>query len=111
MDIKHNKYMEMMDVSISLIKLCGKCVAKPVSTIFSNCIDTGTISDIWKRSNIIIAYKKDDKKSVNNYRPFSLLPVLEKILEELLFTSVMNFLDENYLLNSNESVLIESPND
>ena len=36
---------------------------------------------------------------------------LEKILEELLFTSVMNFLDENYLLNSNESVLIESPND
>ena len=31
MDIKHNKYMEMMDVSISLIKLCGKCVAKPVS--------------------------------------------------------------------------------
>lgn len=66
MDIKQNKYMEMMDVSISLIKLCGKCVAKPVSAIFSNCIDTGTFSDIWKRSNIIIASKKDDKKSINN---------------------------------------------
>ena len=111
MDIKHNTYMKMTDMSFRLIKICGRFVVKPLATIFRNCIDTGTFSNIWKRSNIIIAYKKDVKKSINNYRPFFLSPVFGKILEELLFTFIMDFLEENCLLNSNQSVLIESSND
>ena len=27
-------------------------VAKPLSIIFKDCTDTGTFSDVWKRSNI-----------------------------------------------------------
>ena len=36
------------DISIWMIKLCGKSVVKPLSMIFNNCIDTGTFPDIWK---------------------------------------------------------------
>ena len=86
-----------------MIKLCSKSVVKPLSIIFKNCIDTGTFPDIWKRSNIIPVHKKGDKQIVDNYRPVSLLPIFGKILEKLLFNSIMDFLEENNLLNSNQS--------
>ena len=84
-----------------MIKLCGKSVVKPLSMIFNNCIDTGTFPDIWKRSNIIPVHKKDDKQIFGNYRPVSLLPIFGKKIEKLLFSSIMDFLEENNLLNSN----------
>ena len=71
--------------------------------IFNNCIDTGTLPDIWKQSNIIPVHKKGDKQIVNNYIPVSLLPIFGKIFEKLLFNSIMNFLEEKNLLNSNQS--------
>ena len=77
--------------------------------IFRNCIDTGTFSDNQKRSNIIPAHKKGDKQIVNDYRPVSFLPVFGKKFSKLIFNSVMNFLEENNLLDSNHSDFI--PND
>ena len=40
------------------------------------------LPNIWKRSNIIPAHKKNDKQLVNNYRPISLLPIFGKIFEK-----------------------------
>ena len=91
------------DISIWMIKLCGKSVVKPLSMIFNNCIDTGTFPDIWKQSNIIAVHKKGDKQIVNNYRPVSLLPIFGKKFEKLLFNSIMDFLEEYTLLSSNQS--------
>ena len=86
-----------------MIKLCSKSVVKSLSIILKNCVDTGTFPDIWKRSNIKPVHKKDDKKIVDNYRPVSLLRIFEKILEKLLLNSIMDFLEENNLLNCNQS--------
>ena len=90
-------------ISIQIIKLYGKSVVKPLSIIFNYCIDTGTFLDIWKQSNIIPVHKKGDKQIVDNYRPVSLLPIFGKTFEKLLFNSIMDFLEENNLLNSNQS--------
>ena len=76
-----------------MIKLCSKSVVKPLSIIFNNCIDTGTFPDIWNRSNIIPVHKKGDKQILDNYKPVFLLPIFAK----------MYFLEENNLLNSNQS--------
>ena len=91
------------DISIWVIRLCSKSVVKPLSMIFNNCVDTGTFPDIWKRSKIIPVHKKGDKQIVDNYRPVSLFPIFGKIFEELLFNSIMDFLEESNLLNSNQS--------
>ena len=91
------------DISIWMIKLCGKPIVKLLSMIFNNCIDTGTFPNICKRSNIIPVHKKGDKQIVDNYRPVSLLPIFRKIFEKLLFSSIMDFLTFYNLLNSNQS--------
>ena len=98
-----NKAHVYDDISIRMINLCGKSVVKPLSMIFNNCIDTGTFPDIWKQPNIIPVHKKDDKQIVDKYRPVSLWPIFGRIFGKLLFNSIMDFLEENKLLNSNQS--------
>ena len=60
-------------------------------------------------SHIIPAHKKNDKCSLNNYRPVSLLPICGKIFERIIFTNVFLFLEDNNLLAPNQSSF--RPND
>ena len=61
---------------------------------------------MWKKSNIVPVHKKEDKQLLQNYRPASLLPILGKILEKLLFNSIFKYLQEKNLLCENQSGFI-----
>ena len=61
---------------------------------FRGCIDTGVYLATSKKCNIIPVHKKGDQKIVNNYSPVSLLPICSKILEKIIFVSVMRFLNK-----------------
>ena len=98
-----NKVHDCDDVLIRVIKTCDQSIVKPLSMIYQNGLNTGTFSNIWKKSNIVPVYKKGNKQVVNNYRPLSLLPACGKILERLVFNSLFNFLDNNSLLSANQS--------
>ena len=54
-------------------------------------------------SHIIPAHKKNDKGSLNNYRPVSLLPICGKFFERIIFNNVFLFLEDNNLLTPNQS--------
>ena len=41
-----------------------------------------------KKANGLPLYKKDKKELCCNYRPFSILPVISKIIERIVFTIV-----------------------
>ena len=86
-----------------MIKMCDESLVQPLSLIFRGCIDTGVYPDTWKKSNIVPVHKKGDKQIVNNYRPVSLLPICSKILEKIIFDSIMRFLNENKLLSDAQS--------
>ena len=48
-------------------------------------------------------HKKNDKQLVKNYQPISLLPILGKIFEKIIFDRLYNFLSQEELLNPNQS--------
>ena len=91
------------EISIRMLKLCDKSIIPPLSLLFQNCIDTRTFPDTWKKSNIVPVHKKGDKQIVDNYRPVSLLPILGKIFERIIFNSIFEYLEENNLLCPNQS--------
>ena len=66
------------DISIRMLKICDSVITEPLSIIFKNYIDCGIFPDTWKMFHIIPAHKKNDKRSLNNYRPVSLLPICGK---------------------------------
>ena len=74
------------DISVPMIKLCNKSIISTISLIYKNCINSGILSTILQKSNVVPVHKKGDKQVVDNYRPVSLLPVFDKILEKLIFS-------------------------
>ena len=86
-----------------MIKVCEKAILEPRSIIYKNCIGTGIFPDSWKKSNIVPVHKKGDKQLLENYRPVSLLPILGKVFEKILYNNIYEYLQENKLLCENQS--------
>ena len=47
-------------------------------------------------------YKKCDKKLINNYRPISVLPVISKVFETVLFDQLTEYFTNNNLFSSQQ---------
>ena len=76
------------DISIRTIKICDESLLKRLFISFKNSLKLPYYPDIWKKSNIITTHKMNDKQLVNNYRPISLLPILGKIFEKIIFNRI-----------------------
>ena len=56
-----------------------------------------------EEANITPVHKKNDKQIISNYRPISLLPILAKVFERIIFKNLYNYLTDNKLLTKNQS--------
>ena len=91
------------EVSIKMLKLCDKSIVKPLSIIFKNCKLRNTFPNLWKKAKVVPIHKKGEKDLIKNYRPVSVLPIFGKIFGRLIFNSLFKYIDENELLNPNQS--------
>ncbi len=60
---------------------------------------TGIIRNELKLGKISPIYKKDDPILFTNYRPISVLPVLSKVIERLMYNRLMDYLKNNNILS------------
>ena len=98
-----NKAHGQDNISIWMIKLCDKEICKPLHMMFVSCMEEGIFSLLWKMANVVPAHKKNDKRSIKNYCPVSLLPIVGKIFECLLYNQMYCFFIENNLISLNQS--------
>ena len=88
-------------VPIIMFKLSCPSIIKPFLIIFLHCLKSGTIPEDWKQGNVVPVYEKDNKQTVNNYRPLSLLPICSKIFGKLIFNLIFEFFYHSaYSINS-----------
>ena len=81
-------------LSIRMVKLCGESIYKPLNLIFKSCLETDQFPSDWKKANVVPVFKKGDKQLLKNYRPISLLTIIGKIFERLLYNQMFEFLLE-----------------
>ena len=86
-----------------MIRLCDDSIVLPLKLIFTNILRTSTFPILWKLANVTPVYKKNDKQYIKNYRPISLLPLLSKVFEKILFNKIYKHLTDNNLITSNQS--------
>jgi hypothetical protein len=70
--------------------------------IWRDSLDTGLIPNELKRATIIPIHKGDSRALPKNYRPISLTSHIIKIFERILRTHLVNFLEDNNIMNSNQ---------
>ena len=63
---------------------CATVLAEPLSMIFQQSFETGTLPADWKTANIVPIFKKRDRTDRANYRPVSITSVLCKIMESII---------------------------
>ena len=90
-------------LGIRMIKLCGNSICKPRSINFNDCQNEGKFPHEWKKANVIPVHRKGKKQSLKNYRPISLLPIISKIFERLIYNKIFNFFAEKNLISPNQS--------
>ena len=88
-------------ISIHMVQICDKAICKLLHLIFSSCIKIFPTE--WKKANVVLIHKRDDKQNVKSYRPVSLLPIFGKIFERLIYNEMYSFFIENDLISSNQS--------
>ena len=81
-----------------ILKECQHVMAPILSIIFKHSLSSGTLPNDWKHANVCPVYKKGEKHDPINYRPISLTCISCKILEHILASSMMTFLEENSIL-------------
>ena len=91
------------DISVNMVKLCGYHLSVPLKIIFDNILQTGIFPDQWKMANVTPVHKKSDKQLITNYRPISLLPILAKVYERIIFKNLYSYLISNNLITKNQS--------
>ena len=62
----------------------------PLSILFKLSVQQGVFPSKWAEANIVPIFKKGSKKSPSNYRAVSLLPLLGKILERVVYNNILN---------------------
>ncbi|KAJ8892007.1 hypothetical protein PR048_004572, partial [Dryococelus australis] len=88
--LKSNKSPGHDLIHPKVIKECQKLVSKPLVEIINVMLTNGNYPDALKIAKIIPIHKTGDKKLLKNYRPISVLNVLNKICEQMIHERLVN---------------------
>lgn len=90
------------NISNSFLKKYRHILIQPLTHIFNKCLTDGVFPIALKKSMVHAVYKSGNKNYVNNYRPISILPSISKLLERIINTRLINYLETNNLLSPNQ---------
>jgi len=78
------------------LKTASEAIAPSLNGIFNNCIKSRCWPTEWKKGILVPLFKKDNHLSVENYRPITLLSVMDKIFEQLISIRVSSFMEPRF---------------
>ena len=79
------------EISPLIIKLAKKEILIPITNCINKCISIKYFPDELKVADVIPVFKKEDPNNKANYRPISLLPIISKTFERVLFEQIEKF--------------------
>ena len=86
-----------------MLRIPADIIAPSLTYIFDLSISTGVFVDNWKDARVIPIYKEDDRRTLGNYRPISILPIVIKVFEKEVFKQLYKHLNDNNLISKFQS--------
>ena len=85
-------------VSTNFIKQTISSLINPIFHILNLSFRTGVVPLQFKIAKVIPIFKSGERTSMDNYRPISLLSSFSKIMEKIVASRLLSFLDSNNIL-------------
>lgn len=100
--LDNKKSKDLYDFPIDIIKATADLIAEPLSHIINHSIKGGVFPETLKHAKVIPLFKKGPRDDIKNYRPISVLPLFDKIFEQVMHKRLSKFLDKNEYLDKNQ---------
>ena len=100
--LKPNKSPGYDEITSDLLKLSITSISRVLQHVFNASIESGIFPSRMKIAKVIPIYKKGNHLEVSNYRPISLLPVLSKCLESIMFNRLNSYINKYNLISPSQ---------
>ena len=75
-----------------ILKVCSESISVPILHLINESMKSCSLPDEWKVHKIVPVPKTSDLSRVQNYRPISLLCILSKVLESIVYSKIIDFI-------------------
>ena len=89
-----------------MVETSIKSLTLPLKVIFNSMLHEGVFPEDCKKSSVVLIHKEHLKNVIKNYQPISLLLILSRIFERLVFNSLFNCFMQNKLFTHCQSGFI-----
>ena len=97
-DYKIGKASGIDELSAEVWKISVLAIVPYLQKIINQTFSQGEFPDCLKTAKVFPLFKSGSKTDVDNYRSICLLPVLSKVLEKIMYSRLINFVDKNDVL-------------
>ena len=89
-------------IPAKVLKCSASIIASSLTKLFNYAIQTGSFPFDWKIAKVIPLHKKCDRTVPDNYRLISILPIISKAFEKILYEQLHEYLSANELLSERQ---------
>ena len=86
-------------ITARMLKLFAHQIAPSLCQIFNQSLSEGKLPKEWKRANVTPIPKDGHKSLVSSYRPMSLLSLPSKLLEQHVYSLLLDYLNSQNILS------------
>ena len=101
-DMKNKCSVDAFNLNNYCLRLLAPSISPFLCEVFNSCLNFGLLLDCLKTAKLIPIFKEGDESDPLNYRSISLLPVVGKIFEKIIFNRIIVFLNKEKVLNENQ---------
>ena len=92
-------------IPVRFEKDIASIIACPLRHVINLSLIQGIVTDDLKSARVVPIFKKNDKTEVGNYRPVTILSIISKVFERVVYDQLETYLDESILLYDLQSGL------
>ena len=101
-NLRVDKSMGPDNLSPRLLREVCENIGYPLYILFRKSLSEGAVPQDWRTANVTPIYKAGSRIKAENYRPISLTSVVCKILESLIRDTIVDHLENRFLLHDSQ---------
>ena len=101
-DLKNSSAADIYDITTKFVKLASSSITRNLAILFNRSINGGIFPQLFKIAKVVPLFKNDSPLTVSNYRPISLLPIISKIFERLMYNRLISFINKYNIITPNQ---------
>ena len=100
--------MDILGFDRKLIKIAGHHIADSLLYIINDSLSNGVFPEDWKLARVTPVFKNNgDVDAMSNYRPISVIGHIAKMVEQLVRSQLVNYLEEHSFITPDQSAYLK----